>query len=157
MAESFKGARLAPFVQPGIFDAATQFKDAGAVTTSAAATVDSAAKVVEAGTGLFRGCMILDVTELTLTDDANQVYDIIVQGSTDKDFGTAANIVELASLQLTNLAAQRSGAKGAITPGRYKIYFDNEHDGKLLPYLRMYTVVAGTSKSINYSAYSVPM
>lgn len=142
----------------GTFDAALEFKDAGAVAASAAATVDSAAKVVKVGSGLFVGCMILDVTALDL-DGNNEIYDVIVQGSTDADFGTDTNIVELAAINLSAKGVKRSDANADNAVGRYKIYFDNEFNGEFQPYLRIYTAVAGAgvTTGINYSAYAVRM
>lgn len=141
----------------GTFDAALEFKDAGAVAASAAATVDSAAKVVNVGSGLFQGCMILDVTALDI-DGNNEIYDIIVQGSPVAAF-TAAGVVELAALNLSAKEVKRSDCDKDDDIGRYKIYFDNENNGTFYPYLRIYTVVAGAgvSTGIDYSAYAVKL
>jgi hypothetical protein len=141
----------------GTFDANLEFKDAGAVAASAAATVDSAAKVVNVGSGLFKGCMILDVTALDI-DGNNEIYDIIVQGSPVEAF-TAAGVVELAALNLSPKEVKRSDSDKDDDVGRYKIYFDNENNGTFYPYLRIYTVVAGAgvSTGIDYSAYAVQM
>lgn len=142
----------------GTFDAALEFKDAGAVAASAAATVDTAAKIVNVGSGLFLGCMILEVTALDL-DGNNEIYDIIVQGSTDADFGTDTNIKELAAINFSAAEVKRSDANADDTVGRYKVYFDNEHGGTFCPYLRLYTAVAGAgvTTGIDYSAYAVKM
>lgn len=141
----------------GTFDANLEFKDAGAVAASAAATVDTAAKVVNVGSGLFKGCMILDVTALDI-DGNNEIYDIIVQGSPVEAF-TAAGVVELAALNLSPKEVKRSDSDKDDDVGRYKIYFDNENNGTFYPYLRIYTVVAGAgvSTGIDYSAYAVQM
>jgi hypothetical protein len=141
----------------GTFDSDLEFKDAGLVAASAAATVDGTAKVVDVGTGLFRGCMILDVSALEIADN-DEIYDIVVQGSSDSDFGTDTNIVELAALNLSAAEVKRTDCNKDDSTGRYKIYFDNENDGTYYRYLRVYTVVAGTvATGINYTAYCVPM
>src|SRR5690349_16583262 len=44
------------------FDANLEMKDAGLVAASAAATVDSAAKVLDMGTGYFEGTLVIDIT-----------------------------------------------------------------------------------------------
>lgn len=156
MAESVKGARLAPFVKAGQFDALMQFKDEGLVAASAAAQVASAAKVVDVGTGLFQGCMILDVSALEIASN-DEIYDIVIQGSPDAAF-TAAGIVELAALNLSAAEVKRTDCNKDDSEGRYKLYFDNENDGTLYRYVRVYTVVAGTvATGINYTAYVVPM
>jgi hypothetical protein len=142
----------------GTFDADLEFKDAGLVAASAAATVDSAAAVIDVGTGLFKGCMIIDVTALDI-DGNNEIYDIIVQGSTVAAFATAGSIVELAALNLSAKEVKRSDSDKDDAVGRFKIYFDNENNGTEYRYLRVYTVCAGAgiSTGINYSAYAVPM
>ena len=139
----------------GTFDAELEFKDAGAVAASAAATVDSAAKVVNVGSGLFEGCMILDVTAIDI-DGNNEIYDIVVQGSPVAAF-TAAGVVELAAISISAKEAKRTDSDKDDDVGRYKIYFDNESNGTFYPYLRVYTVCAGAgiSTGIDYSAYCV--
>lgn len=157
MAESVKGARMAPFVKQGIFDAAMRFKDAGLVGASAAAQVGGSAKIVDLGTGLFKGCMILDVSaiEIASTDES---YTIVVQLSNDADFGTAGNIVEACEIHLGAKATKKTDSDRDDTTGRYKLYFDNENDAALFRYARVYTVVAGAiATGINYTAHAVPM
>lgn len=151
---SVLGAKKRP---QGTFDSELEFKDAGLVAASAAAQVDSVAKVVDVGTGLFKGCMILDVTALEIASD-DEIYDIVVQGSSDSDFGTDTNIVELAAMNLSAAEVKRTDCNKDDSTGRFKIYFDNENDGTFCRYLRLYTVVAGAvATGINYSAYCVEM
>jgi hypothetical protein len=154
MAESVKGARLAPFVKAGQFDALMSFKDAGLVAASAAAQVGGSAKVVDMGTGLFQGCMIVDVSAIEVQTD--EKYTICVQLSTAPAFADDATSVTAVMLELGHATPLLLGANS--TPGRYKMYFDNEHDGVLYRYARVYTVVVGTiATGIDYSAYAVPM
>jgi hypothetical protein len=141
----------------GTFDSDLEFKDAGLVAASAAAQVDSAARVIDVGDGLFRGCMIIDVSALEIAS-TDEIYDIVVQGSPDSGFGTDTNIVELAALNLSAAAAKRTDCNKDDSTGRFKLYFDNENNGTYYRYLRVYTAVAGTvATGINYSAYCVPM
>lgn len=138
----------------GTFDANLEFKDAGLIAASAAAQVDSAAKYVDVGTGLFKGCMILDVSALEIASN-DEIYDIIVQGSPDTDF-TDSTLVELAQLNLSAKEVKRSDCNKDDSTGRFKLYFDNENDGTYYRYIRIYTVVAGTvATGINYSAYCI--
>lgn len=141
----------------GTFDANLEFKDAGLVAASAAAQVDSAAKIVDLGTGLFKGCMIIDVSALEIASN-DEIYDIVIQGSPDAAFGTAGNICELAQLNLSAKEVKRTDCDKDDGTGRYKLYFDNENDGTFYRYVRVYTIVAGTvATGINYTAYAVPM
>jgi hypothetical protein len=151
---SITGAKKRP---QGTFDANLEFKDAGLVAASAAATVDSAAKVIDVGEGLFRGCMIIDVSALEIASNT-EIYDIIIQGSTVAAFATDTAIAELAALNLSAAEVKRSDCNKDDSTGRFKIYFDNENDGSYYRYLRVYTVVAGdVATGINYTAYAVPM
>lgn len=138
----------------GTFDAELEFKDAGLVAASAAAQVDSAAKYVDVGTGLFKGCMIIDVSALEIASN-DELYDIVIQGSPDTDF-TAATIADLAAINLSAAEVKRTDCNKDDSTGRYKLYFDNENDGTYYRYLRLYTVVAGTiATGINYTAYAI--
>lgn len=155
MPESVKGARLAPFVKAGIFDAGMQFKDAGLVAVSAAATVAAAAKVVDLGTGLFKGCMILDVSAIEVAT-GDEKFTICIQLSSDPAFADDATSATATMLELGAATPLLLGA--VSTPGRYKVYFDNEYDGAIYRYARVYTVVAGAvATGINFSAFAVPM
>lgn len=140
----------------GIYDALMQFKDAGLVAASAAATVSSAAKTVNVGSGLFKGCMMLDVSALEIASN-DEIYDIVVQGAPTSAF-TAADVVELAQLSLSAKEVKRTDSDHDDGAGRFKLYFDNENNGTFYPYVRVYTVVGGTvATGINYTAYCVPM
>ena len=139
----------------GTFDSDLEFKDAGLVAASAAATVDGAAKIVDVGTGLFRGCMLFDVSALEIASN-DEIYDIVIQGSPDSTFGTATNIADLAAINLSAAEVKRTDCNKDDAAGRYKLYFDNEQNGTFYQYLRVYTVVAGTiATGINYTAFCV--
>lgn len=140
----------------GIFDADMEFKDAGLIKTSAAATVEDAAKHVDIGSGHFKGCMMLDVSALEI-DDGNKTYTIVVQGSNTTAF-TAAGIVDFAMLNLGAKELKVTDCDKDDGIGRYKIFFDNENDLTYYRYVRVYTVVAGPATTgINYAAYCVPI
>ena len=141
----------------GTFDADLEFKDAGLIAASAAAQVDSAAQIIDVGNGLFKGRMIIDVSALEIASN-DEIYDIVVQGSSDSDFGTDTNIVELCQLNLSAAEVKRTDCNKDDTTGRYKLYFDNENDGTYYRYARVYTVVAGTvATGINYTAWATPL
>lgn len=140
----------------GTFDADLEFKDAGLVAASAAATVDSSAQVIDLGTGVFKGMMIIDVSALEIASNT-EIYDIVIQGSPDSTF-TAATIAELAAINLSAKEVKRTDCDKDDAVGRYKIYFDNEQNGTYYRYARVYTVVAGDiATGINYTAYAVPI
>jgi hypothetical protein len=135
-------------------DTATQLKDAGAIAASAAAQVGGAAKILDLGAGFVEGDVVLDVTALDL-DGNNEIYDIVVQLSPNADFGTAGNIVERAQLNLCAKEVKRTDCDRDDEVGRYVLSVDNEFDGTLYRYMRLYTIVAGAgvTTGINYTAY----
>ena len=134
----------------GTFDAQLELKPSGELAVTTAGT-----KILDVGTGLFKGKLLLDVASIESNSDGNFV--IFVQGSTDKAFATNKT-VDLAEISIGAGGTKRSIARVTDTAGRYKLYFDNERNGTYYPYLRIYTcVLASTNKKINYSAYVVPM
>lgn len=131
------------------FDALTQLKDAGAVTSSAAAQVASAAKILDMGAGRFDGTVVFDVSAIDIASN-DEVYDLIIQGSNSATF--ASGVENLAQLNLA-AAAVRDGGGQASTVGRYELGVTNEQADVVYRYVRAYTKVAGTTPSINYTAF----
>lgn len=133
------------------FDAALLLKAAGLV----AATGDGSL-ILDVGTGLLDADLIIDVTALEI-DSNNESYEIILTGSPDATFGTAANIVPLASITIgdhasTRLAVMELGADDTV--GRYCVPIRNERNGTTYRYLRLTYVVVGTVVTgINFSAW----
>lgn len=128
------------------FDAATELKDAGAITSSAAAQVGGVARVVNLGTAFAEMSMNVDVDALT-TAAADQSYRVTLQGSTSPTF--ASDVNNLASITVGHATA--TGNSATSTTGRYQTAAMNSKDGATpLPYVRAYITVAGTgSPSIN--------
>jgi hypothetical protein len=131
------------------FDALTQLKDAGAVAASAAAQVASTNKILDMGAGRFDGTVIVDVSAIDVSS-ADEIYDIVIQGSNSSTF--ASGIENLAQLNLA-AAAVRDGGGQVSTVGRYEIGVTNEQVDIVYRYIRAYTKVAGTTPSINYTAF----
>lgn len=135
------------------FDADLEFKDSGSVTASAAAQVDSAAKVVDLGTGYFKGKMVIDVTSIEVAT-GNESYKIAVELSDNSGF-SAGSEFERCAIVLGD--ASIHGGDTDTATGRYTLPFDNRMaDGNLYRYARIYTTVAGTidSTGINFSAFA---
>jgi hypothetical protein len=131
------------------FDALTQLKDAGAVAASAAAQVASVAKILDMGAGRFDGTVVVDVSAIDVSS-ADEIYDIIIQGSNSASF--ASGVENLAQLNLA-AAAVRDGGGQVSTVGRYELGVTNEQADVIYRYVRAYTKVAGTTPSINYTAF----
>ena len=134
------------------FDADLEFKDAGLVAASAAATVDSAAKVVDLGTGFFEGRMWIDVTAVEVAD-GNESYKIAVELSDNSGF-SAGSEFERCAIVLGDSSIHGGDTDTAV--GRYSLPFDNRmEDGDLYRYARIYTTVAGTvGTGITFSAWA---
>jgi hypothetical protein len=139
------------------FDAELEFKDAGLVAADAAATVDSAAKIVDVGVGLFEADMVIDVSAVEIAT-GDERYTIIIQGSNSSSF--ASGIAILCALPIGDgstigTAFGGSGVDVDDAVGRYVLPFRNERNGTFYQYLRIWTDVAGTiATGINYTAYA---
>jgi hypothetical protein len=135
------------------FDADLEFKDSGAVGASAAATVDSVAKVVDMGTGFFKGKLWIDVTAIEV-DTGNESYKIAVELSDNSGF-SAGSEYERCAIVLGDSSIHGGDTDTAV--GRYSLDFDNRiPNGSLWRYARVYTTVAGTigGTGITFSAFA---
>lgn len=130
------------------FDALLELKDAGAVTSDDAGTVDASDKIVDLGAARCDGVMVVDVSALSVAD-GDERYDVKLQGSSSSTF--ASGIVNLATLVLGDSSV--TGASADSTTGRYEVPFTNEHDGTVYRYVRAFVDGTGTSWSINYTAW----
>lgn len=134
------------------FDAELELKDAGLVAVSGAATVDSVAKILNVGTGLWTADIVIDVTAVEIASN-DERYDIIAQGSTSASF--ASVIEDLSQIQIGALEVTDGDQDGAT--GRFILPVRNEVNNVRYPYIRLYTVVAGAvATGINYSAFAAP-
>lgn len=129
-------------------DTLLYLKDAGAVTSSAAAQVGGADKILDVGTGYMEGDIIVDVTAIDVVS-ADEKYEIELQLSNSATF--ASGIVIPTVLKLGDSSVNNASADSVV--GRYKMDFTNEYGGTLYRYARLYHRIAGTTPSINYSAY----
>lgn len=130
------------------FDSLLELKDAGAITSDAAAQVDSTDKIVNVGDARVDGTVVIDVASLAV-DGGDESYALKLQGSTSSTF--ASGNVNLAVLLIG--CGSVIGASADSTAGHYELPFTNEQDGEVYPYLRMYTDGTGSTWSINYTAW----
>lgn len=136
------------------YDATLQFKDAGAITSSAAAQVGGSNKIVDTNNGAsgnpsrFDAIMVIDVTAIDVSS-ANELYDVVVQLSNSPTF--ASGVVNRCALEL---GTTRWGSSANDVVGRYELPFDNEFAETTYRYVRLYTGCAGTTPSINYKAFA---
>src|SRR5690606_5828306 len=118
------------------YDANLLFRDAYAATSSAAAQVDSNARVVDLGTGFVAADMVIDVSAAAV-DGGDDAYLISVELSDDDDCSTGKEF-RVASLQIGDAAV--IGGDTDMTTGRYVLPFNNRSvDGDTYRYARIYT------------------
>lgn len=133
-----------------IYDADLEFKDAGAVTSSAAAQVDSTDKIIDLGAGYYEGDMVIDVSAIEIASNT-EYYTIGIQVSSSATF--ASTYATVAALTLGANEVLSGDIDSAI--GRYVLPFHNEHQGTIYRYARIYTTVGGdVSTGINYAAFA---
>jgi hypothetical protein len=131
------------------YDNALLLKAAGLVAASANGSV-----ILDVGNGLVDADLIMDVTAIEI-DTTDESYAIVLEGSPDSDFGTAANIVVLNRRIVGHASAAAMAPAGVTsTVGRYLDPVRNEINGTTYRYLRLRTVVAGTiATGINYLSF----
>jgi hypothetical protein len=120
-----------------IFDNLLLLKDAGAIVASGAATVAGQARVLDLGTGMIEGKMVIDSSAVDVAD-ANETYRVALQGCNAIGFGS--NVVELASADMK-------------ATGRREVPYTNEQGATRYRYMRLFTTVSGTTPSINSTAF----
>lgn len=129
-------------------DAELEFKDAGAITASAAAEVDSSAQIIDTGGAYFEGDMVIDITAVEV-DSGDEKYLIHVQASDSSTF--ASTIQSVVAFE----AGDSAVVSGDIDTGtgRYILPFSNQVGETIYRYLRVYTFISGTIVTgINYTA-----
>lgn len=132
------------------FDAELLMKDAGLIAADDAAQVDGADKILDLGPARIDAVVVVDVSAIEIADD-NEVYRIIVQGSSSPTF--ASNMQNLAEMTLGATEVRPGGAIDSAV-GRYELLFTNQQNDITYRYLRIYIDVAGTiATGINFTAY----
>ena len=129
-----------------MFDEIFILKDSGAVTSTGYGQVDASAQVVNVGSGLVRGNVIIDIDAIKVSAN-DEIYTLHLVGGSDDSF-----------TQEVSLCSKEIGAAGALQGNRDSkisrvvLPFQNEERGVNYPYMRIKHVIAGTSPSINYRA-----
>lgn len=150
-------------------DALTQLKDAGAVTSSAAAQVGGSDRVLDFGgetsgpvveqVAFTPGHILVDVAAVDF-GTTDETYLVIYQLSdnasgADVGFQGGDNIVNKAVILALGAAGglAGSGADDQSGVGRNVVGVDNEFQGETFRFGRLFHVLAGTTPSINYTAF----
>ena len=130
------------------YDNATLIRALAAAITS----TETGSIILDVGAAMFKGDLVINYSGLDVVT-GDEAYTFMLEGSPDATFGTAGNI--------TVCAMQRIGGATGATPvgtadpaaGTITIPFRNERNGVVYRYLRLYTLVAGTSPSIVFTAF----
>jgi hypothetical protein len=135
-----------------VFDPGMEFKDAGLIAADAAALVDTVAKIVDLGANFLRAAMVIDISAVEIASN-DERYDIVIQLSNSATF--ASGILDRCALTTGTLEALAGDTDTPV--GRHILYFDNEIDGTIYRYARVWTDVTGTiATGINYTAWAAP-
>lgn len=132
------------------YDSDLVLKDAGAISSSAAAQVDGADRIIDLGAGRVDGRTIVKVTAFDATT-GDERADVVMQFSASATF--ASGIVNGTRLGFGAFEVQGGSADPAT--GTYELPWTNEINGTVYRYMRAYTFCDGTSPSLNYSAHAV--
>jgi hypothetical protein len=129
------------------FDKELQLRADGAAITS----TETSSTILDLGAGLLDAYAVFDVTALDVTT-GDESYKFLLEFSPDAAFGTAGNIRVVAQLHIGGATATSPNG-AADTIGRFVLPFRNERNGTTYRYARLYTLIAGTSPSIDFSAF----
>ena len=129
------------------YDNALLLRADGAAITA----TETNATILDLGAGLLDAYVIFDVTALDVTT-GDESYKFMLEFSPDAAFGTAGNIRVVAQLHIGGATATTPNG-AADTIGRFTLPFRNERNGTAYRYARLYTLIAGTSPSIDFSAW----
>lgn len=121
------------------FDANAVLHDGTAVTSSAAGSV---AYYDVGASARFPAVAVVNVTANDGTS-SDETYDVSIQGSNATNFST---LQELGSMKITR-----------ADTGRFTILFDNDQDGVVYRYVRVYFTLAGTTPSISANVFMAPL
>lgn len=119
------------------FDKETQLKDSYAVTSTAAAQVSSADKVLDLRGARFEGTLVADVSALDLV-------------STDETYSIEVGLSNSATFASGNIVSILIPVTGT---GRIEQPVINQKLGTVYRYMRLRTICGGTTPSITYQAH----
>jgi hypothetical protein len=137
------------------FDSLTYLKDAGLIAASAACQVDATNQILDLGTGIVKGDIVIDVSACEVDSD-DEKYEIGVQISSSSDF--SSDIYEIQTIKLGSAGTAAGDNLAGDTDmgiGRYVIPFENTIANSVRKqYMRLYVHVSGTvATGINFLAY----
>jgi hypothetical protein len=141
-------------------DVLTLLKDAGAVTSSAAAQVGGSGRILDLGASLSPtagmqaapltpSMAVIDVAAISSGSD--NVIRICIQASSSPTF--ASDVVNMGILDLSQGTNGLGGQTVVGAVGRYLVPILNWQNKVQRRYVRAFHVLSGTSPSVNYTCY----
>jgi hypothetical protein len=125
-------------------------------STTAITGTETGSLILDVGLGLLDADLIIDVATMDVAS-TDEAYVFVLEGSPDAAFGTAGNITVLLIAGLGSAAgvATATGAPLGTSDGtgRFLFPFRNERNGTLYRYLRLKTVIAGSTPSLTFTAW----
>lgn len=135
--------------QAKTYDNLLILKDAGLLAASAACQVAGADKILDLGTGLVEGDLVIDVSALEVAS-GDEVYHIGWQLSNSATF--ASGIFEAARFSMGDSVPLAGDTDSPL--GRFVFPVSNDFGSTLYRYARLYVTIAGTiATGINFKAY----
>lgn len=135
------------------FDSLTELHDGGSVTSSDIGQVDGADQILDFGSTDSNGVehvaytqadWIVDIASIE-RDTADEAYNLLIQLADDNaDFSMATTVVVKAAFSVGEEVGGDTTAQDATFIGRNVIGIDNQFEGTVFRFLRLFTVVAGT-------------
>jgi hypothetical protein len=134
------------------FDSDLELKDTSAsITSSAAALVDTVARILDLGPARVDGVVVVDVTALDVAaGDEATIFAQVSDGGPGATAFEAGNWIAAGALILGDVTL--NGSKVDSTIGHYELQFTNEINGTIYRYLRLYLLIAA-SGALTYTGY----
>lgn len=93
---------------------------------------------------------VIDVTTIDIAS-TNELYRLKILGCNLSDFSSGVRV--LAEMELGDGSTKVPNTGGDDGPGRYELMFCTEQDDTKYQYVKMYVDVAGTTPSIDFTAF----
>ena len=130
------------------YDNALLIRALGAAITA----TETGSVILDVGDAMFKGDLVIDYSAMdAVTGD--EAYTFMLEGSPDAAFGTAANITVVAMQRIGGATGAAPVGTADPAAGTITVPFRNERNGVVYRYLRLYTLIAGTTPSIVFRAF----
>lgn len=130
------------------YDEALKIRALAAAITS----TETGSIILDIGNAFAKGELVIPYSGLDATT-GDEAYTFMLQGSPDAAFGTASNITVLAMQRIGGATGAAPVGTADAAAGTITVPFRNERNGTVFRYVRLYTLLAGTSPSIVFQAF----